>query len=89
MTSSENPIPAVEAQGFWRRAWEGWKRLAHKIGVFNTRVIMSLLYFVIVLPMGLVFRLVSDPLHLKEPKDSNWLPLPHHDHAIEQVRQQF
>lgn len=90
MTSAaDSQATVAPPQGFWRRLWEGWKRLAHRIGVFNTRVIMSLLYFLIVLPMGLVFRMVSDPLHLEEPKDTNWLPLPHHEHRLDEVRQQF
>lgn len=85
---NENPAPA-EPQSVWRRAWEGWKRVAHVIGVFNTRVIMSILYFIVVLPMGIVFRMVSDPLQLKEPKDTNWVPLPSDEHKLESARQQF
>src|SRR5262245_20998983 len=75
--SSETPAPvAAPQQSLLRRAWEGWKKFAHVIGVFNTRVIMSVLYFIIVLPFGLVFRQFSDPLQLQEPPDSNWVPLP-------------
>jgi len=84
----ESTAPA-QAKSVWRRAYDRWMRIAHVIGVFNTRVIMSLLYFLIVLPMGLVFRMVSDPLQLKEPKDTNWVPLPSPDHKLESARQQF
>lgn len=87
-TAGENTVVA-EQQNVFRRAWEGWKKIAHVIGVFNTRVIMSILYFIVVLPMGLVFRLVSDPLQLQEPKDSNWVALPADEHKLESARQQF
>jgi hypothetical protein len=83
------PSTAAAPPGFFRRLWEGWKRVAHVIGVFNTRVIMTILYFIVVLPMGLVFRLVSDPLQLAEPKETNWVPLPPQDHRLDTVRQQF
>lgn len=86
--ASENQTPP-EPQGFFRRAWEGWKRLAHKIGVFNTRVIMSVLYFLVVLPTGLIFKAFSDPLQLSEPKDSNWVPLPPHTDNLDSARHQF
>jgi len=83
------PDQAAAPPGIFRRAWEGWKKFAHVIGVFNTRVIMSLLYFVIILPFGLIFRQVSDPLQLSEPKESNWVPLPQQPHDINTARQQF
>ena len=76
-------------QSILRRAWEGWKKIAHVIGVFNTRVIMSILYFLIVLPFGLVFRLFSDPLQLREPTESNWVAQPQQDHNLDTARNQF
>ena len=78
-----------EPANLLRRAWEGWKKIAHVIGVFNTRVIMSILYFLIVLPFGLVFRVVSDPLQMKEPAGSNWVALPQHAHNLDTAHDQF
>jgi hypothetical protein len=88
MSISHEP-PAEAAPGLLKRIWEGWKKVAHVIGVFNTRLIMSVLYFLVVLPTGLIFRLFSDPLHLREPKDSNWEQLPAQHHSLESARQQF
>lgn len=91
MSQASNALtPAAEApQNLLRRAWEGWKKIAHVIGVFNTRVIMSLLYFVIVLPFGLIFRMVSDPMQLGEPGQSNWVKLPEQSHNLDTARNQF
>ena len=40
--------------------WSAWKRLAHKIGNFQARVLLTILYAVVVLPFGVgraaVFR---------------------------------
>ena len=45
--------------------WEAWKRIAHKIGNFQARVILTVLYSVLILPFGLAARLFSDPLKIK------------------------
>lgn len=44
------------------RLWRKWKALAWKIGNFQARVLLSLLYFTLLLPFGVGLRLLSDPL---------------------------
>jgi len=51
--------------------WDAWKRVAHKIGNFQARVILTVLYAVLILPFGLAARLFSDPLKIKT-LPSNW-----------------
>jgi len=58
-----------EAWSLYKRAWQGWKDLAHKIGNFQARVILSIFYAVLVLPFGLATRLFSDPLRIKKKPD--------------------
>lgn len=72
-----------------RRAWEGWKRIAHSIGVFQTRVIMTIFYFLLVLPLGLILRSVRDPLHFKHPEGTNWMPHRQEPHNLETASRQF
>ncbi len=31
-----------------KRIWSGWKKFAHALGVFNTKVILTLLYFLVI-----------------------------------------
>ncbi len=31
-----------------KRIWAGWKKFAHALGVFNTKVILTLLYFLVI-----------------------------------------
>ena len=58
-----------------KRLWEGWKKLIHVVGAFQSRLLLSLFYFVIVMPYALIAKWTSDPLRLKRPvDDSNWVP---------------
>ncbi len=73
----------------WRRAWERWKRIAHAIGVVQTRIIMFLFFIVVVLPVGLILRLLRDPLHFKHPERTNWTPHRQEPHTLESAQRQF
>ena len=62
-------------RGFWRRLkylWEAWKDIARKIGTFQARVLLTILYGVLVLPFGLMVRWFSDPLRIKK-RPTHWL----------------
>jgi hypothetical protein len=71
----------------YKRAWQGWKDLAHKIGNFQARVILSIFYAVLVLPFGLAARLFSDPLRIKK-KPEQWLDHPNEAYDLEWARKQ-
>ena len=55
-----------------RRAWEGWKKVARKIGDFNARVILTIFYFILLLPFALLVKFLTDPLHIKEKSPKRW-----------------
>jgi hypothetical protein len=76
-----------EAWSLYKRAWQGWKDLAHKIGNFQARVILSIFYAVLVLPFGLATRLFSDPLRIKKKPDQ-WLDHPNEAYDLEWARKQ-
>lgn len=59
-------------QGFFRRLWEGWKRIARKIGDFNARVILTLFYFILLCPFAIVLKLFTDPLEIKNKEHVGW-----------------
>lgn len=88
LSSLAHPV-AHGSPSIWQRAWEGWKRIAHVIGVFQTRLIMLLFFFLFVLPLGMILRLVRDPLHLAHPPKTNWVEHPHDAHDLDSARQQF
>lgn len=56
-----------------RLVW-GWYKLAEGLGWFNSRVLLSLVYYLVVTPIALLFRLFgNDPLRLKDNKGSMFL----------------
>lgn len=59
----------------FRKLWTAWKRIAHYIGDFQARVLLTLIYVVLVLPFGLLVRLFSDHLNIKK-RPANWLEHP-------------
>jgi hypothetical protein len=58
-----------------KKLWAAWKRIAHRIGDFQARVLLTVIYAVLVLPFGLAIRLFSDPLRIKK-RPAEWI-----DHA--------
>jgi hypothetical protein len=59
----------------WKRLWERWKRIAHAIGNFQARVLLTILYLLLVLPFGLAVRLFADPLRIRK-RPHGWLEHP-------------
>lgn len=71
MTSSTgNPQRVGGLLKLWRR----WQAIAHAIGNFQARVLLSLLYFVMVPPFGLITHVTMDPLQLRrQPRKTFWI----------------
>jgi hypothetical protein len=55
-----------------KKLWQGWKRIARRIGDFQARVLLTIIYIVLVLPFGLAVRFFADPLRIKKPP-TGWL----------------
>ncbi len=83
------PVSAPARVGLLRTVWERWKKIARAVGVVQTRILMVVFYFLFVFPLGLILRMRSDPLHLKEPTGSNWTPHRHEEASLDTARRQF
>lgn len=70
-----------------RTLWEAWKRLAKRIGNFQARVFLTLLYAIVVLPFGLMVRLFSDSLHIKN-RPTKWTEHPAEVHDMSWAQRQ-
>ena len=82
----------TKKKSLWGRFMDWWMPIAEKIADFNSRVILALVYFVAFAPVGIILRLVSDPLRIKKiehSEDSFWEE--HHSDNIdvEAWRRQF
>jgi hypothetical protein len=71
-----------------KRIWEAWKRLAQKIGNFQARVLLTVIYSVLILPFGLAVRWFSDPLRIKRRPEA-WLDHGHEPSSMEWARRQW
>jgi hypothetical protein len=56
----------------WKKIWEGWKKFAKKLGEFNSRLILTVFYFIFITPISVPMKL-KDPLGIKNKKQ-NWIP---------------
>lgn len=77
---------------FLKKIWEGWKKVAIVIGRVNTVIIMTVFYFLIIAPIGLIFRLFGwDPLQVRKKqrlKGSNWKKIADSEPDIETMSRQ-
>ncbi len=66
-----------------------WKLFAEKLGALQSRVVLSVLYFVVVAPFALAVRLFLDPLRIKPHEDSNWIGRSTPSGDLARARHQF
>jgi hypothetical protein len=62
-----------------------WKRLAHRVGAFQARLLFALLYLTVVAPFAFIARWTADSF-----RSSAWIP--HHEteeSVRDAVRRQF
>lgn len=55
----------------FRKVWEEWKRFGRRVGDFQARLILTVLYFVVVAPFALIIRFAGDPLSIM-PHPQGW-----------------
>jgi len=70
-----------------KRAWRCQKRFARQLGNFQARVLLTIFYFVLVLPFGLAVRLLADPLRAKK-LPTQWLEHPEDRYDWQWARRQ-
>lgn len=70
-----------------KNLWEGWKKIAHAIGNFQARILLTIIYSVLILPFGLAVRVFSDSLHIKR-RPNTWLDHPPLPKTLDEARRQ-
>jgi len=68
-------VLALLAPRFLRSVHKHWMQMAHALGWFNTRVLLGLVYFLVMTPIGMVMRLLGrDPLDRRlRDRPSYWV----------------
>ena len=80
---------------FWRTGalqfHRGWMRFAHALGWVNSRILLSLMFYGIMTPYGLVMRLAGrNPLRRRGPaQPTYWIPRKHPRQRREQFERLF
>ena len=72
-----------------RKGWEGWKAFARIIGNFNSRVILTLFYFLVVGIFSLLIGRWKNTLRKHPPSQSNWLPVSSKEMDLLNAKKQF
>ena len=55
-----------------KKVWEKWKVISNKLLEKEAMVILTILYFILITPIALIYKLFADPLKLKTKKRSFW-----------------
>lgn len=70
--------------------WKHWKRFGKFLATIQMHIFLMVFYFLILWMIGLIVRIVSDPLNLKKDKRlSNYTPWTHPAETIEQANNQY
>ena len=70
-----------------KRFLQHWKQIAHAVGTFQARVLLTVFYAVFVFPFGIFARLFSDPLRIRS-RPSRWLDNPDETHDLPWAKRQ-
>jgi hypothetical protein len=69
--------------------WARWKVVAHLIGNFQARIILTLFYFVVLPPFALGLRLFADPFRQREDSTAWTDRVSPEDDRVTRARRQF
>ncbi|OGU71233.1 MAG: hypothetical protein A3G43_12940 [Ignavibacteria bacterium RIFCSPLOWO2_12_FULL_56_21] len=57
-----------------RNLWSRWKILALAVGTFQSRMLLSLFYLLVIPPFAAITKISSDPLGLNKSGPAKWRP---------------
>jgi hypothetical protein len=85
----ESPAEAPASQGTLRRLYRGWLAFARLVGRFNTALVLTVIYF-LVIPLFAIWR-IKDPLRLSRRwrGESGWTELPEEERTVESLNQPY
>jgi len=72
--------------GVLRKVWDGWVKVGHALGDFIGRLFLTILYFTIVAPFGLITRLFNDPMQIKGEGSPEWLTRGESESTVDEAR---
>jgi hypothetical protein len=83
-------LGAAIAPSLLRPVYRAWMRLGEALAWVNTRIILTLIFFLVVTPIGLVMRLFGrSPIAVAKRNDSYWTDVEPHSYGERHVEKQF
>ncbi len=78
------------SSNLFKKLWQSWKDFSKRIGSFQSRIILSLFFFIFILPFAIALKMISDPLRIKQQSSkSYWLTKKETKIDMEQYKKQF
>jgi len=71
-----------------KRLWKRWKAFGRRAGDILGRLLMTVFYFTLAAPFGLIVRFFGDPLKLKR-RQPRWEPRPKEETDLKRAREGF
>ena len=62
--------------------------LSERFGNMLSRILLGAMYFLLLGPFALLYRLVADPLHLRRRRRGNWTTWTTHNDSVSTARRQ-
>lgn len=73
-----------------KQAYKGWMKVGHVLGSINTKIILGIIYYLLITPMGLVMRLLGkDPMHRVLTQDTDTYRIVRSPRSRHHMRNQF
>ena len=77
-------------KGRTSHGWSRWRELSQKSANVQARVLLTIFYFTVMLPFGVVFGLFKDPLRIKtRPSGSYWVERKPGASTLTEAQRQF
>lgn len=91
ITTNTDKVSIDAKLPFYKRIWEWWKPVAHKIGNFQARIILTVFYFTLFAPFALIVKYATDPLRIKPKTPKGWIERTEHIEGdlLDRARKQF
>ena len=82
--------PRETSRNLLKKLWARWQDFWNRVGSFQSRIVLSLLFFILVSPFALGVKAFSDPLRIKhQSNESHWLARMESEVDLEQFKGQF
>ena len=73
-----------------QQAHKGWMKVGHVLGSINTKIILGIIYYLLITPMGLAMRLMGkDPMHRALAQDTDTYRIVRSPRSRHHMRNQF